>query len=104
MSLHCLGRIEASDEDSQDVDLDEIGEPQSGLDDALEGTRDPVPLDGHDLTWYMHAFTGVVHAAHNASVGDEQRLLCGRAITVNLNLTPVLIKLISFRTLYCKRI
>jgi hypothetical protein len=79
--------IEASDEDSQDVDLDEIGEPQSGLDDALESTRDPVPLDGHDLTWYMHAFTGVVHAAHNASVGDEQRLLCGRAITVNLNLT-----------------
>ena len=75
----------ASDEDRQDVDLDEIGEPQSGLDDALESARDPVPLDGSDLTWYMHAFTGVVHAAHNASVGEEQRLLCGRAITVNFS-------------------
>ena len=79
--------IEASDEGSQDVDLEEVGEPQSGLDNALESTRDPVPLDSYDLTWYMHAFTGVVHAAHDASEGDEQRLLCGRAITVNLNVT-----------------
>ena len=79
--------IEASDEDSQDVDVDEIGEPQDGLNDALESAREPVPLDSYNLTWYMHAFTGVVHAAHDASEGEEQRLLCGRAITVNLNIT-----------------
>ena len=46
-----------------------------------------MPLDSYDLTWYMHAFTGVFHAAHDASEGDEQRLLYGRAITVNLNIT-----------------
>lgn len=79
--------IEASHEDSLDVDLEEMGKPPSGLDNAVESTRDPVPLDSSDLTWYMHAFTAVVHAAYNASEGDEQRLLRDRAVTVNFNLT-----------------
>ena len=47
-----------------------------------------MPLDGHDLTSYKHATTGVAHPAHNASAGDQHPdCLCVGAITVNLNLT-----------------
>ena len=81
--------IELSDENSQDVDTDDVGDFENGLDDSLEALRDPIPHDTLDVSWYIHAFTGVVHAAHNTVEEAAQRLLCGRAVTVNLASTDV---------------
>ena len=81
--------LELSDENSQDVDTDDVGDFENGLDDAIEALRDPVPHDAIDVSWYIHAFTGVVHAAHDTAEEAGQRLLCGRAITVNLVSTDV---------------
>ena len=74
--------IEASDEDSQDVDLDEEDDPTTDLDGHLDAEREQVPEQGDEFLWYIHCFTGVVHAAQIVSL--EDRLLCGRPITVNL--------------------
>ena len=74
--------IGASDEESQDVDLDEEDDPTADLDDRLSAERDQVPEHGDEFLWYIHCFTGVVHAAQIVSL--EDRLLCGRPITVNL--------------------
>ena len=81
--------LAASDDDSEDVDLDEVGDQQNGLDYSLELDRDPIPLERFDLEWYIHSFTGVVHAAQFSLGEGETRLLCGRAITVNLVSTDV---------------
>ena len=74
--------IEASDEDSQEVDLDEEDDPTTDLDSHLDAEREKVPEQGDEFLWYMHCFTGVVHAAQIVAL--EDRLLCGRPITVNL--------------------
>ena len=74
--------IEASADESEDADLDDDSGPPGGLDNYLEDTRDPVPEHGDEFLWYMHCFTGVVHAADIAS--PEDRLLCGRSLTVSL--------------------
>ena len=75
--------IEASDEESQDdVDLDGEDDPTTDLDGHLGAGREQVPEHGDEFLWYIHCFTGVVHAAQVVSL--EDRLLCGRPITVNL--------------------
>eukprot|EP00435_Cladocopium_sp_Y103_P004360 s5679_g1.t1 len=81
--------IGASDEDSEDLDVDEVGEHQSGLDNSLQLARDPVPGESFDLDWYIHSFTGVVHAAKCGEGDPDSKLLCGRSITVNLTKTDV---------------
>eukprot|EP00435_Cladocopium_sp_Y103_P013036 s4599_g3.t1 len=81
--------IGASEDDSEDLDLDEVGEHQSGLDTSLQLNRDPVPGESFDLDWYIHSFTGVVHAAKCDEGDPTTKLLCGRAITVNLTKTDV---------------
>ena len=81
--------LELSDESSQDVDTDDVGDFQNGPDDSIAALRDPVPHDAIDVSWYIHSFTGVVHAAHDTVEEAEQRLLCGRASTVNLVSTDV---------------
>ena len=74
--------IEASDEESEDVDLDEDGGLTGELDNHFKEERGQVPEHGDQFLWYIHRFTGVVHAADIVSL--EDRLLCGRSITVNL--------------------
>ena len=74
--------IEASDEESQDVDLDEEDDLTTELDGHLGAEREQVPEHGDEFLWYIHCFTGVAHAAQIVSL--EDRLLCGRPITVNL--------------------
>ena len=37
--------IELSDENGQNVDTDDVGDPQNGLGDSLEALRDPIPHD-----------------------------------------------------------
>eukprot|EP00435_Cladocopium_sp_Y103_P007580 s5022_g2.t1 len=81
--------IGASEEDSEDLDLDEVGEHQSVLDTSLQLNRDPVPGESFDLDWYIHSFTGVVHTAKCDEGDSTSKLLCGRAITVNLTKTDV---------------
>eukprot|EP00435_Cladocopium_sp_Y103_P056037 s2067_g18.t1 len=81
--------IGASDSDSEDLDIDDVGEHQSGLDASLQSVRDPVPGESFDLDWYIHFFTGVVHAARTSDADPEAKLLCRRAITVNLTKTDV---------------
>eukprot|EP00435_Cladocopium_sp_Y103_P016242 s5404_g4.t1 len=81
--------IGASDEDSEDLDVDEVGEHQFGLDASLQLARDPVPGESFDLDWYIHSFTGVVHAAKCGEGDPDSKLLCGRSITVNLTKTDV---------------
>eukprot|EP00435_Cladocopium_sp_Y103_P035869 s3789_g9.t1 len=81
--------IDMSDDDSEDVDLEDTGEPQSRLDSTLEVMRDPIPHESFGLEWYIHSFTGVVHGAKMNVEESEMRLLCGRAITVNLTKTEV---------------
>lgn len=71
-----------SDEESEDADLEEESSPVGELDNYFGSERDPVPEHSDNFLWYMHCFTGVVHAADLAS--PEDRLLCGRALTVNL--------------------
>ena len=74
--------IETSDEESQDVDLDGEDDPTTDLDGYFGAEREQVPEHGDEFLWYIHCFTGVVHAAQVISL--EDRLLCGRPITVNL--------------------
>jgi len=71
-----------SDEESEDADLEDESSPLGELDNYFGQEREPVPEHSDDFLWYMHCFTGVVHAADLSS--REDRLLCGRAITVNL--------------------
>eukprot|EP00435_Cladocopium_sp_Y103_P043564 s278_g12.t1 len=68
--------IGASDEDSEDLDVDDVGEHQSGLNASLQLTRDPIPGESFDLDWCGE---GV----------PDSKLLCGRSITVNLTKTDV---------------
>lgn len=71
-----------SDEESEDADLEDESSPLGELDNYFGQEREPVPEHSDDFLWYMHCFTGVVHAADMSS--REDRLLCGRALTVNL--------------------
>jgi len=71
-----------SDEESEDADLEDESSPVGELDNYFGQDREPVPEHSDDFLLYMHCFTGVVHAADISS--REDRLLCGRALTVNL--------------------
>ena len=55
--------IEASDEESDDADLDEDTGLAGELDGQLGEDQGPVPENGDQFLWYLHCFTGVVHAA-----------------------------------------
>ncbi len=74
--------IEASADESEDADLDDDSGPPGGLDNYLEALGIQSRNMETNFLWYMHCFTGVVHAADIAS--PEDRLLCGRSLTVNL--------------------
>lgn len=54
-----------------------LGCTREGFDNDFGSEREQVPGHSDDFLWYMHCFTGVVHAADLAS--PEDRLLCGRA-------------------------
>lgn len=76
--------INPSDDDSCDADLDESDGHEDQLGDSFEQDRDQIPDDAADYMWYMHCFTGVIHAAD--FLADEgERLLRGRSVTVNLS-------------------
>ena len=81
--------LEESDENSDDVDLEEVAEPQTGLDESLDVMRDPIPQESFDMEWYIHSFTGVVHAGRLNMSDFQTRLLCGRSLTVNMSPTNV---------------
>ena len=77
-------QLEESEDESENWDQEEVGRLQSGLDDLLEPTRDPVPGEDDSYLWYIHAFTGVVHVAIQEYEEQEVKLACFYALTANL--------------------
>lgn len=74
--------MEQSDDNSEDVDTDDMH------DDVHEDEQGGHPeLGSLRLVWFVHAFTGIVHAMYMSMEGKDSKLLCGRPITVNLRRT-----------------